>query len=440
MRSRAASTTLVSAVMLTLFVLLSEAAVAQGQDGDFSTQAISTSAHRVAPREVFDDAVEQAPWRLGTIRIAPWMGIRDANTVLRGGDQEEDFTITAGAGLRGYLRNGPKVVWAGHVLPEYTWWADDADRREFNGRYGLGVFAHGNRLEFEVSHRHIEEQAFFSSEFQRLTSTRHDISRIATAIELTPTFGLLLSGQRSALENKDDIDTFSLLDRTDSSGEVLVEYRVGERWRLSAGYQITTSDFDERARNLSNDSQALLVGIGFSGNRVAAQLELADQRYEPQSGSILIEADEVRGSLVAVWEVSPRSFLQTYTRRDFRYALFTDASHILSSRSGLRWQLDQQRFGITLFAEVGEDDYAPISLASERRQDDVLSFGSSLRFTLGRSLRLAINARRLDYDSNLASFDRDLTVVGFSFEILPLQRAIARLTDRLSLGDGTSVW
>ena len=48
--------------------------------------------------------------------------LRAEPPVHRRSRQPNDFTATAGAGFRAYLRNGPKATWTAQVLPEYVWW------------------------------------------------------------------------------------------------------------------------------------------------------------------------------------------------------------------------------------------------------------------------------------------------------------------------------
>ena len=98
-------------------------------------------------KEQMEKAVENARWRLGPVRLSPWFTIRDAayvSDVFAGsretapGQEEEDsdFTITAGAGLQGFLPIGPKSYFTFDALPHYVYW-QELDREERVLRGGL---------------------------------------------------------------------------------------------------------------------------------------------------------------------------------------------------------------------------------------------------------------------------------------------------------------
>ena len=85
-----------------------------------------------------------APWRLGAVRVQPWLGLRDVayidNVFGSADDPESDLTLTFGAGLKAYLPVGEKVVLAAHILPEYVWWRDNDQLSDWHYRYGAGGY------------------------------------------------------------------------------------------------------------------------------------------------------------------------------------------------------------------------------------------------------------------------------------------------------------
>ena len=204
----------------------------------------------VPSKEALDESVNSSPWKLGAVCFSPWLGLRDASFVTSRGISERaedpegdpdpqqqrqpssdtDFTVTAGAGLRAYLPTG-KVFFAAHALPEYVWWQDDENKRSFNGRYGLGVFGYFNRLTLGVSQRLNQQQDFFSSEIQELTSSRNDISQLN--LELEAVRHLVIYGTAARLElsnQEDENETFSRLDREQEAFTVGLRYRSPRGW------------------------------------------------------------------------------------------------------------------------------------------------------------------------------------------------------------------
>ncbi len=174
-------------------------------------------------KPAFEENIQEAPWKLGKLRLSPWLGLRDGSLVRAAGDldriAEEDLTLTVGAGLRGYLPAGPKAIVAAHALPEYVWWSDHDAKRGLNGRYGLGMFFFFNRMTLEISHRRLQQQGYFSSEIQDLTSSRNDLSTFSFEVEISPNLLLLGDATRSQVRNVEEENvTFSALDRTEEAG------------------------------------------------------------------------------------------------------------------------------------------------------------------------------------------------------------------------------
>ncbi len=397
---------------------------------------------------IFDERVEEAPWRLGVFRIAPWFGIRDAANVIgetesNGRDEAaDDFTLTAGAGVRGYVRFGPRVIWATHLLPEYTWWADDDDRSQLNGRYGTGLFAYLNRVDLELSQRWHEQQSFFSPEVQRLTTGREVTSRLQVNVKLSERFWLGLGGEQTESSNEEEgNELFRQLDRDEQALRAMIEYRAPGGLRLRAGYEEVEATFEREALPLSNTSTGPLVGVSFLGNRFAADGEISMRTLEPDPGSLLAESEETLGLLQTVWELSERSSILVFGRRNLSYALGGATSYLINERYGLQWQgAIRDGMSIALFAETGEDHFQALGVDTTLRTDDVESYGARFSFNLGRNLRLELQAQTIDYTSPNSELDRDITTYGFRLDILPLERLTRRVFERLRVGDPTGDW
>ncbi|MCP4655171.1 MAG: hypothetical protein GY856_07100 [bacterium] len=65
----------------------------------------TTPGTEIPNQENLNDQVEEARWRLGAIRLSPWLGVRDASFVVttdEQNEQQDDFTASVGAGLRAY--------------------------------------------------------------------------------------------------------------------------------------------------------------------------------------------------------------------------------------------------------------------------------------------------------------------------------------------------
>ena len=95
-------------------------------------------------KDQLEKAMAEAPWHLGKARLAPWIGLRSIDYVreldAQGRQRPGDWTATAGAGLRGYLKLGTHAIGAAHAISEYSWWQKQTERNAPLGRYGLGLF------------------------------------------------------------------------------------------------------------------------------------------------------------------------------------------------------------------------------------------------------------------------------------------------------------
>ncbi len=427
---------------------LAPASALLAQNPNFITPGSSNRSVETPQQQDLDDQIEEAPWTAGIFHFSPWFGVRDASVVTGtrvgdGTDETDDFTATVGAGLRGYVRSGPKVVLAGHLLPEFTWWADESERNRLNGRYGLGLFAYLNRVQFELSHRLVEQQGFFSSEVQRLTPTRTETTRAIADVRLGSRLFLTLRGTRQDASSEEEIDSLatflSRLNRSEETLEALIGYRAPAGWRFALGYEDATSTFDDTARALSNDASGLVVEAGFEGNRFAGLVELAFRDIEPAAGSAVRSATENTGLLEATWGLSERSALFTYARRTLSYSVTDGAAYFIGDRYGIRWQSAWNRIGLSLWAETGEDRFESLVDSMLERTDDVTSFGAIASFTL-RAIRLQASLRSSDFSSPGGGNDRDVTTFGLSFQIEPLNRLINRSTERLRVGEASRTW
>ena len=424
----------VTLVALALGCLIFGVAPAEAQ---YNLPGSSQPSGDIPPKEDFEERVEEARWNFGGLRIQPWLGVRDAAWVTlennETGVDEDDFTITVGAGLRGYLPTGGKSYWTFQALPEYVWWSDLEDRRRTNGRYGAGYFGYFNNLRVELSHRIDESQGFFSNEVRQLISLRDQTSRFALELDLGSRFQLVGRFSLKELENQiEEESLFSQLDRDEDRGLVEVRYRAARGWTVGLGFEDRSTDFVSGGRNLDNSADGGRFRISAEGNRVQGLLQVSILSFEPDSGSLFPEVDETLGELAIVWNLSPQIDMLTYSRRGLSYALDPTSAYYLGDRTGIRLVFGARKVRVGLVAELGQDDYEPL-FSGPARSDDVTELGVSLDFAIGRFLAVGFDLNQTEYDSNIATFDRDVLDFGFRIEL-------GRLLERLRLGSDDNAW
>ncbi len=384
------------------------------------------------PEEEIRTGVDEAAWNLGGLRLSPWLGLSDLSLVRQRnelGEETSDLTATAGGGLRAYLRNGRKVVWAAHALPEYVYWQDESSRRRLNGRYGAGVFAHGNRLDLEASWRRSEQQSFYSSEVQQLTSRREDASRFVFDLVLAPRFSLAGGVRRTELRNLDDAEIFERLDRDEE--EVFLRFFVrAAGWSFALGVDERATDFTQGARNLSHEGEAGVLYLGYEGGRFALRLEAQRLELTPRAGSLFAALETTTGHVETLWELTGDSSLFVYSRRRLDYSILGGVSNMLAERLGSRLSVGISALRLGLLVESGDDEYLDLRGATSRL-DEVYLYGATLSFGI-RGFAVSFHALRSEYDSSLDAFDRDVTTWGFSFQL-------GKVRD-FALGRGDRLW
>ncbi|MEO1368896.1 MAG: hypothetical protein AAFX50_17100, partial [Acidobacteriota bacterium] len=233
-------------------------------DAQYIPDIGSVEGAEIPQEEELDKSYDEARWRLGTLKIEPFLGLRDASIVSNQNpqsiedDDDTDFTATVGAGLRLYAKPSAKVLFAAHALPDYVWWQDDSDRSRLNLNFGVGAFGHLNRINFEVSARRIEQQRFFSSELPILSTTERDLVKAAIEVEVARGIKVYAVARDLDVTSSDeDAPIFARVDRSEQ--RVALGIRLESRRGLWAdvAYEDSDVEFEPNARPLSNEGSTI---------------------------------------------------------------------------------------------------------------------------------------------------------------------------------------
>ena len=377
-------------------------------------------------KAALDRAVSSARWRLGALHLDPWIGIKNVeyvdNAFGTAGQATGDLTATAGAGLRAYLRAGRKVVVAAHVLPEYVWWRDLTDRRRLDGRYGLGVFAYGNRATLEVTATRDQEQRIASPEVLQQIHTRNDRGELALEVPLGGAFSVFGDASRLAVRNlapssgADPREAeLAGLDRDETLLSGGLRWSLPRRWTLGAGVERSDVQFVDRGGPLDRSSTGTspLVELRRDDPDLYVNLRVARRSLAPKGGSSFTpyHGATVDGSVGL--RTDRRLSIWLYGSRDLVYSVTAGYSYIRDDRAGaaLQWRLGW-RTGLRVFGEAGRNGYTAAAAGIADRRDDVQSYGATLTFGLRGSANLVVHAARDQFRSNLPGLDRGLTSVG----------------------------
>lgn len=396
--------------------------------GQFAQYTQPGTVNRGGPevtREGFEQALEEAPWHLGAVRVDPWIGVRNASWTANplgaseGTEAEEaDFTVSGGAGLRAHLPTGHSVFWTAHVLPEYQWWAEQDQRARLNGRYGVGVFGFLNRMTLEASARRVEQLGVLTAEAPQEINSRQDVFRVANETLLgfaTSVFAEVSESRtRAALEAEEAqaAPGFRALDRDERRIRTGLRYRPRDRWTLGLGVEWTEAESVGPGRDLSNSGTAPLVEVLYDGPSFWASGAAEFRSLEAESESGFRDTDTETYS-VQVGVDGNRVSPAIYARRNLSLALSEQFSHFTSETFGATVGLQLgYRTDLLAFGELGQNEFVVREGAAPLdRVDDLTSYGAEISFRIGRGFAARLGGYRTEFDSNVPGEDRTLEVL-----------------------------
>jgi len=413
---------LASPAALTAALVVLVPAGAHGQFTQYTQPGGSSVGDAGVSQGQLDQAIDQAHWQLGPVRMQPWIGLRNLawNANPTGASEAEnpegDISATAGAGLQAYLPTGPAVVWSAHALPEYVWFADDETRRRLNGRYGAGVFGFFNRLTLQGTVTRTEALEILSAEAPEQANARRDAVAVGGEVELGFSTSVFAGASTARVENQlnpEERETgppLHLLDRDEERLRAGVRYHPRERWSFAVGMEWTETDLASEERDLSSSGEAPTVEVTYRGSKFSLSTQAAFYTLEPEGDSVFPETETTTyGAELAVEgnRLSP----VLYGRRALSLAISEGYSHFETEVVGLRTGVRVgYRTRLEVFAETGQSDFTVLEPEVPGREDDVFSFGGRFGLRLGPSLNLEVGGYRTEFDSNLPGEDRTVTV------------------------------
>ena len=384
--------------------------------------------------EDLEIAIEEARWKAGPVRIEPWIGLRNAAYIDNiftsvEGEEEADFTLTAGAGLRFFLPIGDDTVLTMHALPEYVYWQDLEARRRLNGRYGAGLFGFYNRLSTELTATVKEEQRVVTPEFQQYTNIGEDQVSTKLNLQLVRSLYVFAEGHYTEYQHLLDeqgsdrdprVAALTGLDREEEAIRGGLQIKLGDNTALAAGVEHESIEFQQSGFDRSGSGTSPFVTMSYEGPVLEAELEVVDRELEPDGPtSIFVPFSDTTGHARVGLSEERRVGVDIYGRRELIYALEQQWAWFIDQSVGaaLRFSLGE-RSTLSFFGELGDHEYESFDpLLGDDRVDDVTSFGFQLSYKLSERLTLSLVGSETEYDSNLPLLDRKVSYLGFAVEL-----------------------
>jgi hypothetical protein len=371
-------------------------------------------------RERLELRLEEALWKLGALRLDPWIGLTNVAAISNsfgtstGQQQQNDVTMTAGAGIEGIVPFGADAFLTFDAIPQYVVWLDQEDRNQFNQWFGARLHGFFNHLYLETGVSRRDAVQVRSSEADIDVDTRYDVADLVAELRLAETiqlFGAVSLGEISSLEDPtaDPLPDYSTQDRDETVLRGGVRYKPLESSWVGIGVERYEADFLDPLADRSNAGTSPLVQLQHEAPRFFVIGEAVFRDLSPDGeASTFVPFDGITGNLQLTFEPGWRMGYTPYYRRNLFYALEEGYPYFESSRWGLSVRAElSQRWQAIAYAEAGLDDYEPEQPGIAARDDDFGSIGIDFGVRVSRLLELRFGYSFDEWDSNLDGFDRD---------------------------------
>jgi hypothetical protein len=317
-----------------------------------------------------------------------------------------------------------KVTLRAEFLPTYIWYAHEVERRSLGGNLGASLFALFNRLTFAAAGYASRADSVVSSEVAAIQRQTAKVGRADLEIAFLRRLSLIASGdyqQRryglGGAEPPSPIDV-ARNDRKEWASRVGLRYRFSELVDVSAGVEVTWTEFYVEEQFRDNTSRAAIVGVHVERPGFIVNLSGAYRKGEERNDSGFPAYEEPTGSgYVSVTLLRPLDVEFTGHRR-ISYSLSIESPYYIETRygAGLAFRVGTH---VTLrpFGELGTNRYPSFpSTGGVSRTDDARVYGGTATIILARNVSASASYTRSRYDSDIISFNRryDQVFVGIS--------------------------
>ena len=307
---------------------------------------------------------------------------------------------------------GSKFFVTAEAVPQYIWYDQLMDRRTWGGDYRASILALGNRLSGSLGGSYSKGSAILNSETQQtvIQTTKNFAGNLE--IGLTRAISFVAGAEFQNVRNSDqgldpslpaDADVHHL-DRTDGAALGGLRWNLSPSVGVSAGAQVTRSDFVEDPEVRNNETIAYLAGFHYDRPDFFVNLTGGYRKGQPSPGSSFPEYATGIGSYYVSWNFSQPAELQAYGHR---HPIFSRSAFDLlyvETRYGGALQLKLgPRVSIRGYAEFGTNSY-PFRFfgtgASTKRVDDSVQYGGDVSLQVVSSVVVRAHVYQINITSN----------------------------------------
>lgn len=370
-------------------------------------------------KESVERQMSDSRWKWGPFRVEPAVKLANIgyndNVFGTEEDKVDDYTATVGLGVRTIAPIGSKMFLRLDAVPEYTWYNELEERRQFGWSAGGALLGLFNRMQVELGATTYNTVTAVNSE--ELTPVPQQDDRLHARIEFDVLRRLSLfvaAEERSTDYEPEEGDPISvnLLERDESAQRVGLRYQFRPEINLHTMYEEYEAEFPNDPTYPSNEGDAMLFGATYDAERFFLNAIVGRRaiRYE---GPGAPEYDEPTGSGFLSMQLFGRSQLRLQFRKKPVYSTFVENPFYEESRWGLGVDVPMgHRLIVLADLETGANDYPGVielpDGSSVVREDDVDTWSAGVGFRVSSLAVLEVRYRVEEYTSTIESFDRDI--------------------------------
>lgn len=389
--------------------------------------SFSSSVTLIPKRESLVAEAQAMKLRFGPLRVRPRLYVGNlgyTNNFYGETDDERsgDFTATVGGGANVLVPVTPTFFLKGSVVPTYTWYAENEDRRAFGGTYEASALAYVSRFSFQLTGGAYSSVVNLSSEVEQPVDQSVVQGRLQAQWELSGRTALTgevnLQRRRyggSGL-SQEELATVSSLDGTDAVWSVGVRRRVGARLLVGLSYEQGALSFVSDGALRDARSRGVLASAYLDRGRLQTNVYGGYRDFQPTAGSTFTPYSGPSGGGTVSYALTRLFSLSLFGRNNLVSSLYEGSAAYVERRAGPTLGVRLRRVDLVGTYELGVNQYlsetAQDDGAAVKRRDDVQTLRGTLRVKVWKHLRVTVDGSWSRYDSNLPGLDRSVFQLG----------------------------